>query len=59
MENKKDSYAKARRLWQDKLINGEITIEEYNAIDPRIRMASDRGLESDEEYVRDQDKTQK
>lgn len=51
---KKDAYAKARSLWQEKLLKGEITVEEYNSVDPRIRMASDRGLDSDEEYAKDQ-----
>ena len=58
MGNKKESYAESRRFWQDKLINGEITIEEYNAIDPRIRMASDSGLDSDEDYLQDQSTSQ-
>ena len=56
---KKDAYAKARSLWQNKLLKGEITIEEYNQVDPRIRMASDRGLDSDEEYAKDQYKPRK
>lgn len=56
---KKDTYAKARAYWQNKLLRGEISVAEYNAVDPRIRMASDRGLESDEEYAKDQYKPRK
>lgn len=55
----KSEITKARIKWQEKLIKGEITIDEYNAIDPRIRMASDRGLDSDEEYAKDRCKPQK
>ena len=32
-----------RSHWHQKLINGEISIEEYNKLDPRIRMAPDNG----------------
>lgn len=56
---KTDAYAKARFLWQNKLLKGEITVEEYNKVDPRIRMASDRGLDSDDEYAKDQYKPRK
>lgn len=55
----KDAYAKTRTLWQEKLLKGEITVEEYNSVDPRIRMASDRGLDSDEEYAKDRYKPRK
>lgn len=44
-KNKVDPYAKERAEWHRKLISGEITIEEYNNVDPRIRMASDNGLD--------------
>lgn len=40
-----DKYAKQRAELHRKLLSGELTIEEYDKINPRIRMASDNGLE--------------
>lgn len=40
-----DKHKIQRHKWQNKLISGEITIDEYNRINPRIRMGSDNGLE--------------
>lgn len=57
--NKKDIYAKARAYWQNKLIKGEISVEEYNAVNPRIRMAPDGGDVSDEDLLKSQPKSRK
>ena len=57
--DKKDKNIKNRAYWQQKLLKGEISVEEYNSVDPRVRMASDRGLDSDEEYAKDQYMPQK